>query len=213
MSRIHLALVVVMTALFAACISNDLPYPWVMPSVDKVEVKDVDAEGHALLNGIVRIDSVSRTISMDLTEWADIRSVEVEDIVFSEGTTCLDPEVFQHPLDLTDPVTFKLERYDRVFEWTISATQNIDRYFTIASQIGTANIDVENHTVTAVVPMAQPLDNIMVRSLKLSGPLGVMTPDIVGQHVDFTEPVKVTVSEFGRDTEWTITVGDRKSVV
>lgn len=207
MSRIHLALVVVMTALFAACISNDLPYPWVMPSVDKVEVKDVDAEGHALLNGIVRIDSVSRTISMDLTEWADIRSVEVEDIVFSEGTTCLDPEVFQHPLDLTDPVTFKLERYDRVFEWTISATQNIDRYFTIASQIGTANIDVENHTVTAVVPMAQPLDNIMVRSLKLSGPLGVMTPDIVGQHVDFTEPVKVTVSEFSRDTEWTITVG------
>ncbi len=205
-SKIRLTLAIAATAFFAACISNDLPYPWVMPSVDSVIVENVDADGHALLDGGVRIDSVNRSISMELTEWADIRNVKVEDITFSEGTTCLDPEVFEHPLDLTEPVAFKLERYDRVFEWTISATQNIERYFTIASQIGTSRIDVENHTVTASVPMAQPLDNILVRTLKLSGPLGVMTPDIVGQHVDFSDPVKVSVSEFGRDTEWIITV-------
>lgn len=177
-----------------------------MPAVESVTVKSVDAQGHDLLNGAVTVDSVNRSITMDLTEWADIRNVTVENITFTEGTVCLDPDIFAHPLDLTDPVTFRLERYDRVFDWTISATQTIERYFTIASQIGTSQIDADTHTVTALVPTGQPLDHITVRALKLSGPYGVMTPDLVGQRVDFTEPVKVTVSEFGTDTEWTITV-------
>ena len=33
-----------------------------------------------------------------------------------------------------------------------------------------------------------------------------MTPDIVGKTVDFTQPVVVTVSEFGREQQWTISV-------
>lgn len=192
--------------LLSACISNDLPYPWVMPSVDSITVTAVDADGHDLLSGPVVIDSINRSVTMELTEWADIRNVTVEDIEFTEGTTCLDLSVFDSPLDLRQPVTFRLERYDRVFDWTISAVQTIDRYFTVASQIGTSQIDPENHTVTALVPTAQPLDNIVVRSMKLSGPYGTMTPDLVGRHVDFSVPVTVTVSEFGYDTEWTVSI-------
>lgn len=192
--------------MLAACISNDLPYPWVMPSVDAVDVVSVDAEGHELLQGKVEIDSVSRSIVINLTEWADIRKVEVRDVKFAEGTVCLNPEIFNAPLDLTSPVTMRLERYDRVFEWTISATQTITRYFTVASQIGTSEIDVENHTVTAWVPTAQPIGSIRVKTIKLAGPSSVITPDLVGRTVDFSEPVKVTVSEFGSDQEWTISV-------
>lgn len=193
-------------ALFSACISNDLPYPWVMPSVDSISIEATDAEGHDILASAPVIDSISRSITLNLTEWADIRNVTVKNIEFAEGTVCLDPEIFDSPLDLTDPVSFELQRYDRTFTWTISAIQTIERYFTVASQIGTAEIDPENHTVKALVPTKQPLDNILVRTIKLSGPSAVMTPDLKGQHVDFSSPVTVNVSEFGQQTDWTITI-------
>lgn len=204
--KIRIASAAAVIALFSACISNDLPYPWVMPSVDSIDIEATDAEGHDLLASAPVIDSISRSITLNLTEWADIRSVIVRNIEFAEGTTCLDPEIFDSPLDLTDPVSFELQRYDRIFSWTISATQNIERYFTVASQIGTAEIDPEAHTVKALVPTAQPLDNILVRTIKLSGPSAVMTPDLKGQHVDFSSPVTVSVSEFGQQTDWTITI-------
>lgn len=189
-----------------ACIHNDLPYPWILPSIESVDIAKTDAEGHDLLNGGVGIDSVERTVSINLTEWADIRNVDIKEIVYSQGTTCLNPESYAKPVDLREPLTLQLEKYGRTFDWTVTASQTIERYFTIASQIGSAEIDVENHTVKALVPMAQPLDYIMVRSLKLGGPTAVMEPDIVGEHIDFTEPLKVMVTEFGVTTEWTITV-------
>lgn len=197
---------IALAASLSSCISNDLPYPWEMPSVDSFVVQQTDADGHDLVNGPAAIDSVNRTITINLTEWANIRSVVVEDVTFPEGTVCVDPQIFDKPLDLSSPLTFELQRYDRTFQWTITATQTIERYFTVASQIGTAEIDVENHTVSALVPTAQPLSSIAVRSLKLAGPMAVTTPDLVGQHVDFTDPVKVTVEEFGETTEWTITI-------
>lgn len=205
-NKIRAALAAIILAAFTACISNDLPYPWVLPSVDTIDIESVDADGHELLATAPVIDSVNRTITINLTEWADIQNVVVNGIDLADGTTCVDPQVFDQPLNLSVPVEIELERYERVFTWTIMATQTIDRYFTVASQIGTAEIDAEARTVKALVPMGQPLDNIQVRTLKLAGPLAVMDPDLVGQHVDFTSPVKVNVTEFGRGSEWTITI-------
>lgn len=200
------AMILMLVASLSSCISNDLPYPWEMPSVDSFVVQQTDAEGHELTTGPAAIDSVNRMITINLTEWANIRSVKVEEITFPEGTICQDPAAFDKPLDLSKPFTFMLQRYDRTFEWTVVATQTIERYFTVASQIGTADIDPVNHTVTALVPTAQSLSSITVRSLKLAGPMAVVEPDFIGQHVDFTNPVKVTVTEFGESTEWTITI-------
>lgn len=205
-AKFRTALALVIAAAFSACISNDLPYPWVMPNVETFTIQQTDAEGHELTTGPAVIDSVNRSITVSLTEWADIRSVIVEDITFAEGTECLDPEIFNTPLNLSEPVEFKLQRYDRTFVWTISATQVIERYFTVASQIGSSVIDVENHTVSALVPTGQPLNRITVRTIKLAGPSATMNPDLTGQPVDFTDPVKVKVTEFGQETEWTITI-------
>lgn len=191
---------------FSACISNDLPYPWIMPNVDSFEVKSLDSEGHDLISSPVEIDSINSTITINLTEWANIRNVTVTDIKFSDGTICLDPEIFESPLDLTSPVEFKLQRYDHIRTWTVLATQTIERYFTVASQIGTAVIDIDNHTAKALVPTGQPLDNITVRTLKLAGPSATMAPNLIGQRADFTQPVKITVIEYGQETVWTLSI-------
>lgn len=200
------AATLILTLAVSACVSNDLPYPWVQPNVSAFEVKSVDAEGHDLLAAPVDVDSASRTVTIYLTEWANIKSVEVTDWKLSDGSECLNPEIFDAPLNLSTPVEVLFELYHREYTWTICAVQDIERYFTVGSQIGSSDIDVENHTVTAVVPMAQPLDNIAVRTLQLAGPLAVMSPDIVGEHVDFTDPVRITVTEFGEDVEWTLSI-------
>ena len=200
------ALFVATGSLFTACIHNDLPYPWVQPNVSEFEVQAEDADGHPLLAAPVQVDSASRTITMYLTEWANPKDIRVTQWELSDGSKCLDPQIFDEPLDLTSPVEVLFELYNREYTWTISAVQEIERYFTVASQIGTAEIDADAHTVTATVAMGQPLDAVTVRSLKLAGPLAELTPAMVGEKVDFTDPVKVTVSEFGEDTEWSITV-------
>ncbi len=189
-----------------SCISNDLPYPWVQPVPMGIDVQPTDEHGNDLLLAPVSIDSTARTITIYLTEYADICNVKINSWQLSDGSECLTPDVFDAPLDLSSPVEVELSLYERNYIWTIKAEQTIERYFTIGSQIGASVIDVENHTVKALVPMQQPLDNILVRTLKLAGPLAIVNPDIVNTHVDCSSPLVLTVSEFGRDTEWTITI-------
>lgn len=190
----------------SACISNDLPYPWVQPVPDVIDVQPTDAEGHELLSAPVSIDSAGRTVTIYLTEYADIQAVRINSWQLSEGSECLTPGIFDKPLDLSSPVDVILGMYDREFTWTITAEQTIERYFTIASQIGAAEIDPEARTVRALVPEQQSLASVAVHSLKLAGPLASYSPNIAGEHVDFTSPVKIDVTEFGRTTEWTVTV-------
>lgn len=198
---------VILLAFFAgSCIENDLPYPWVQPNVTVFEVESTDAEGHDLLSAATVIDSADRTITVHLSEWANIEAVKVTGFELSEGSTLIAPDVLPAELDLSSPYTMTLGRYDRTFEWTICATQDIQRYFTIASQISTSVIDAENHTVKALVPTGQSLEAIRVLSIKLGGNSAVMTPDLAGKTVDFTDPVEITVTEFGESTIWTITV-------
>lgn len=198
---------VILLAIFAgSCIENDLPYPWVQPNVTVFEVERTDQEGHELLASATVIDSADRTITLHLSEWANIEAVRVTEFELSEGSVLIAPESLPSSIDLSQPFAMTLGLYDRTFEWTIRATQEIERYFTIGSQISTSVIDPENHTVKALVPTGQPLDAIQVRTIKLGGNSAVMTPDLAGKTVDFTQPVKVKVTEFGESVEWTISV-------
>lgn len=197
--------IVVVFAL-GSCISNDLPYPWVQPVFKSIEVQTTDADGHNLLAAPVVIDSAARSVTIYLTEYADIHNVRITGWTLSKGSEFVDVKVFESPLDLSAPVDVTLSMYDRTFVWSVSAVQTIERDFVISSQVGSAQFDVENHTVKALVPMEQPLDNITVRSIKLAGPLAFMEPDLNGKTVDFSKPVTVEVKEFGEVTPWVITV-------
>lgn len=192
--------------LAGSCIKNDLPYPWIMPSVNSFTVAPEDAQGNPLLSSATVIDSVNHTVTLNLTEWADIENVPVDGWELSQGTVLVSPSTFPSSLNLTSPFKFSIELYDRTFEWEITAIQNIERYFTVSSQIGSSIIDADNHTVKAYVPEGQNLTTIHVRTIKLGGLSAEMAPDLAGKTVDFTNPVKVNVTEFGRTTEWTITI-------
>lgn len=192
--------------MFASCINNDLPYPWVQPVFTTFDVASTDADGNKLLISPTEIDSAARTVTVNLSEWADISSVRLQSYTLSDGSRLIEPQTIPDLLDLTHPMKLTLGLYDRTFEWTIEARQTIERYFTIASQISASVIDTEAHTVKAYVPEGQPLDAIRVLSIKLGGAGCVMSPELAGTTVDFTRPVTVKVTEFGRTIDWTVSV-------
>lgn len=184
-------------AVATSCIKNDIPYPHIQPNIVAIEAE--------FQSRAAAIDSIERTVTLFLDEEADITCVKLKSLTLSPGATCPDTAMIVNGLDLTQPqdLTFALY-YDYV--WTLSAQQNIERYFTVANQIGSSVIDVENRTVSATVPMELSLDAITVESVKLGGATSVMSPDLNGKTVDFSAPVQVTVSEFGREQVWNIDV-------
>lgn len=180
-----------------SCIENDLPYPRIQPNFTAFEVE-----------GQIRptaIDSASASVTVFLGENVDIQAVDVTRWAITPSAMFPDSVNLEKPLNLTNPVEFTLSIYQD-YKWTVSAVQEIERYFTVASQIGASEFDLEAHRVTAHVPKQQPLESITVRSLKLAGSEAVMTPDVVGSRVDFTQPVEIKVEQFGRTTVWTLVV-------
>ena len=98
-----------------------------------------------------------------------------------------------------------LSRYQS-YQWIIQATQNIERYFTIAGQVGESIIDVPGRSVVEYIPEETPLNHLRVTSCKL-GPADITTldPQIKeGEYYNLTDPMVVKVSAYGRTQTWTI---------
>lgn len=186
-----------LTFIFAGCIENDIPYPKIQPNFTEFEVENQ-------LRASV-IDSAQRTVTVYLNEEADIEHLRVIKWGITEGATFPDSTKVDGYINLSKPVNVTMSIYQD-YVWTIQAIQDIERYFTVANQVGASDIDVEARTVTARVPKQLPLTDIEVRTMKLAGTTATYDPTLVGQTVDFTEPVVVEVTEFGRTTQWTITV-------
>lgn len=193
------------TAMLSGCIANDIPYPRIQANFTVFEAAGQD-------QGTL-IDSATRTVKLYFGETVDIASVRVDTFALSKGATLVQPDLSQ-PLDLTNPVEATLRLYQD-WTWTISAEQNIARYFTVEGQVGTTTIDVPGRRVVAYVSKNTPLTSVTVTSIKL-GPEGSgITPDLMepGLTVDFTHPVEVSVSAYGRKSIWTIYVEQTQSTV
>lgn len=184
-------------ASLTGCIKNDLPYPRIQPNFTAFVVENQSRSSV--------IDSLQRTVTVYLDEKADIENVKVLDWSITPGAHTPDSAMLDSGLDLTSPVDVTLSIYQD-YVWTITGRQDIERYFTVAGQVGTSVIDVENHTVTATVSGSVSLAAVRVTSLKLGGADAVVTPSLVGRNVDFTSPLTVDVTEHGRTVKWTITV-------
>lgn len=183
----------------AGCIENNIPYPHIKVNFTSFEVAGA-GRGAA-------IDSVGRTVTVYLSENADIRNVTLEsfslnpsDAVWPDSAMWLGGGI-----DLTSPVSTILSLYQD-YEWTVSAVQDIERYFTVEQQIGSSVIDVPGQRIIAYVPEGANLSSLLVTSVKLAGTSAAMSPDLAGKRADFTGPVKVTVTEHGRSQVWTIYV-------
>ena len=191
------ATVLCLATTLASCIKDDIPYPHIQANITDFVVED------QLQNA--RIDTVNQTVTVYLPEVTNIYAVRVTHYAVTDGATVTD-SVFSRPLDLSQPLKVNLFLYYD-YEWTITAQQDIVRYFTFEGQIGSSVIDVDNHTVTALINDRMDIHSVLVQTLKLGAEGSVMSPDnLVGNHMDFSQPVKVEVTTHGHTDVWTITL-------
>lgn len=175
------------------CITNDIPFPIVVPHVTSLTVQDaVDVE----------IDYDSQEIVVYVSETTDLRSVVIEDVE-------MDLDIARPSIelcgvhDLTQPLKFKVRTYQD-YDWKIIAVRPVERYFTVQGQVGSSVIDEYNCRAIAHVSKGTDLADIEITSIKL-GPRDVTTysPDPF-QLKDFRLGAKLDVTAFDLTETWTL---------
>lgn len=175
------------------CITNDIPYPVVVPHITSFDVANA-------VN--VEIDSDNRVITVHFAETTDMRSVEVRSVEIDEQEASVVGNVVGYH-DFTTPFKFTVRTYDD-YLWTVRGVRNVNRYFTVKGQIGTSVIDPYNCRAVATVGVKADLENIEVTSLKL-GPEGLTDYSLsLSQMKDFTDGISVEVTSFGLTEVWNL---------
>ena len=143
------------------CIKNTIPYP-----VEKLEILSFEGEGFT-----ASIDPAKQEVLLTLDEQTDMTAVKVTKVEVTEGATS--SINLTGELNLQSPIEVTLSRYQD-YVWTIKAQQTIERYFTVAGQVGQTEFDVNSRTAIAYVGESTDLSNVSVLTLKL-GPKDVTT--------------------------------------
>ena len=191
--------------LLSGCIRNDLPYPRIQQNILSL------AAEHEL--SPATIDTANLTVTLNLSEQADITKVRFTDYTYSEGAES-SRNLLEGTYDLSIPISVTLSHYQS-YQWIIEAKQTIERYFTLSGQIGQSVVDVPGRRIVVYMPEGTPLNRLQVTGCKL-GPAEITTLDPVieaGQYYDFTEPMQVKVSAYGRSQTWTIFVLHTDAIV
>lgn len=192
---------VAMAFCLCSCIKNDLPYPTVIPNVISV-----DATG---IKGF-RVDQDARTVTLDLEETTDIAAVQINSVTLSEGASVNQP--VKGVYDLRSPLEVTVSTYQD-YVWTFLADQEIERYFSVEGQVGSAEVDAANCRAIAHVRSTVDLDKINVRTLKL-GPEGITTYSVrMADMHDFTDCVTVDVTAHSRTEAWRLFVEQTETLV
>lgn len=190
-------LAVIMALLVSSCIKNDLPYP-------KIEeyILALKAEGE-ISPAMIDREKFHATVYLD--ETVDIEKVVFTNFKVSEGASAV-PDLRVGTYNLSSPIVVRLSQYQE-YDWIVEAVQNIDRYFTIAGQIGETAIDAIGHRIVVYMPETVNLSRLQLTSVKL-GPEGLTTlsPMLVPGPIDLSKPLRVDVTAWNRTTEWTIYV-------
>jgi len=181
------------------CITNDIPYPVLVPNITSMEVEDSKE---------VEIDYSRRTVTIHFPETTDLRTVNIKSVdIDQEMATSSVQIVGIHDLSESNLVV-TLHTYDD-YVWRIRAVRDIERYFTVKGQVGASAIDPENCRVIVTVGKKTDLEKVEVTSLKLGpeGGIAVYSPalsDIVGAQIDLSSMFQVDVTAFGVTENWKI---------
>ena len=187
------------------CIHNDLPYPKIPQNILAIAAKGELSPA--------KIDSTDYTVRLVLDEEVDIQAVQFTQFTYSQGAKT-NKNLLEGTWDLSVPMTVELSLYQR-YHWIISAEQNIERYFTIAGQIGETVIDAVGRRIIVNVPEKADLSNLEVTSIKL-GPRNItsLVPECkVGSVINLSSPMKIDVNAWGRTEDWTIYAQRTEQVV
>lgn len=191
-----------LTAIVAAlctltgCIVNDLPYPRIQANITEF-----------LCNGLqspAQIDTVARTITLQFDEETDLQNVRLLSYHLAPDGTYIDGGI-PDTLNLIKPLRIGVSLYQE-YIWTIRATQDIQRHFTIEGQLGSSVIDVPGRRVIVYVPRGTDLSALKVLTAKLGSTASTITPDPTGNVFDFILPLQFTLTDYGRQSTWTVIV-------
>jgi hypothetical protein len=164
-----------------SCIKNDIPYPKLPGDIIAFEV-----EGQVSCT----IDDASKSVEVVLREDADISNLTLKTFEVSNNAT-VSPSV-SSPINLSQPITYTLTTFQD-YVWTISAKQQIERYFKVKNQIGEALFDLDSKIVLVTVAASQDLKLINVLNVKL-GPDGAELSPNPMDISDYSNTVEVNVS-------------------
>lgn len=188
--------------LLTGCITNDIPYPVVVPHITSFEVEQAEK---------VEIDNDRQTVTVYFPETVDMRKVNVRSFALDEEVAVMVTPV-TGVKDLTIPMKVILRTYDD-YVWTIKGVRNVERYFTVQGQVGSTVIDDVNFRAVTSVGMNTDLKKIEVTSLKL-GPKGLTEySKDPSQMKDFTDGISVEVTAFGQTEIWNLFVEQTESTV
>lgn len=189
-----LTAVAALTVMMSGCIKNDIPYPRIQANFLTIE-----AEGQT--QG-ASIDSTTRVVNLYFPEETNIYDVHISEYTLTPGAEVIDPDLSQG-IDMSQPLKVTLRLYQD-YEWVVNGVQEIERYFTVAGQIGTTLIDAPARRVVLYVGRTADIKHIHVETAKLGAIGSTMIPDLNGSDVDFTHPVEVQVTTYGHTNTWTI---------
>lgn len=180
----------------AGCIENDLPYPRIQQNITAISAAGESAPA--------RIDTATLTATIFLEETTDIREVVFTRFDHTPDAIS-DKDLTTGTWDLSVPLTIDLSRYQS-YQWLIRAEQDIERYFSIAGQIGETILDAVGRRIIVNVPESADLSKLEITAIKL-GPAGISTlkPDYrAGSAIDLSAPRRIEVTAWGRTEDWTI---------
>lgn len=215
-----------LAALATGCIKNDIPFEIVPGNITAMEIRGAES---------LELNASDRTVDVVLADTVDLRHVFLSDFRITPDARIIDNVTGQemdtldsYYLDLTQggaeyaipadkPYTFTVITYQD-YIWTLKASQNIERVFTLAGdqQIGEAKFSATGYSVIAYVPESVPLTDIDIQELKLGPSNATMAwvkPDgTVVENVDvktihdFTLPQRFIVRFLDITQEWTVSV-------
>lgn len=189
----------------SGCIKDDLPFPRIQQ-----DILSIAANGEV---SPANIDTKELSVNIQLGEEVNPKQVTFSDFTFSPQAEC-SLNLLEGVYDLSRPLKLTLSLYQD-YVWTISASQSVERYFTVAGQIGETAIDVPGKRIVLYVPKTLDKKDLTVTSVKL-GPQGVtqITPSVKdGDSLDCSRPVQFTVKYFDTTEIWTLYVDTSEAIV
>lgn len=215
--------------LVTACnIENDIPYPIVDGSIQAFETEgQCDANGNSSTQ--TTINKNDRTISLYVDDTVDLTQLRITKLtVTNDATLVIDSTICNNyskfpttgfesleaipvssdtRVDFSKSVQMTLRTYQD-YTWKIDVQQIINREIEVEQQQKVI-IDKINHNVIIYVAPEQSLSRIKVKTFKLGGTHGSVSPDpTTTETFDFSQPVVFQVTQGweaeGTYTEWTV---------
>lgn len=216
----------ILGVLSTGCIKNDIPFEIVPGNITEMDFRGAES---------LDLDNSNKTIDLVLADTVDLRHVFLNDFRITSDARIIDNVTHQeldtldsYYLDLTQggaeyaipadkPYTFTVITYQD-YIWTLKASQNIERVFTLADgqQIGEAKFSATSYSVIAYIPESIALTDVNIDELKLGPSNATMAwvkPDgTIVENVDvktihdFTLPQRFIVKFFDITQEWTVSV-------